>query len=242
MSNTMECPYCHAHFVLNAANSSSGNIHLRHPDITGNYFIVEAYQVICSNSSCGKKIIHVGVYEARCITLHRLFASDNVERKSIILTKRLFPESSAKVFPQYIPEVVRTDYEEACAIKELSPKASATLARRCLQGMIRDFFDIQKESLYHEITHIESKVLPEEREVLHAIRELGNIGAHPAKDINIIVDIEENEVELLIQAIEIFVENWYVARENRKNTSQAVIALAAAKKAQKINPQLQTTT
>lgn len=49
------------------------------------------------------------------------------------------PVSSAKQFPDYIPQAIKQDYEEACAIVYLSPKASATLSRRCLQGMIRDF-------------------------------------------------------------------------------------------------------
>ena len=53
---------------------------------------------------------------------------------------RLIPESDAKVFPDYIPQQIREDYVEASKIKELSPKASATLSRRCLQGMIRDFW------------------------------------------------------------------------------------------------------
>jgi hypothetical protein len=47
--------------------------------------------------------------------------------------------------PDYIPEQIKDDYYEACSILNLSPKASATLARRCLQGMIRDFWGITKK-------------------------------------------------------------------------------------------------
>ncbi|MFR7662283.1 MAG: hypothetical protein ACLUZ0_04230 [Coprococcus sp.] len=35
------------------------------------------------------------------------------------------PISLAKHYPEYIPENIRKDYEEACAIVDLSPKASA---------------------------------------------------------------------------------------------------------------------
>ena len=44
--------------------------------------------------------------------------------------------------------------------RELSAKAAATLARRCLQGMIRDYWDIAKISLKQEIDAIKDKVDP----------------------------------------------------------------------------------
>ena len=34
----------------------------------------------------------------------------------------LMPASGAKVLPTYVPEAIRQDYEEACLIKELSPR------------------------------------------------------------------------------------------------------------------------
>lgn len=52
---------------------------------------------------------------------------------------RISPRTAEKPCPEYIPEQIRQDYEEACLIAELSPKASATLSRRCIQSMIRDF-------------------------------------------------------------------------------------------------------
>ena len=53
------------------------------------------------------------------------------------------PNTLAKQFPDYIPKAIRQDYEEAYSIVNLSPKASATLSRRCLQGMIREFWKIK---------------------------------------------------------------------------------------------------
>src|SRR5689334_1039170 len=38
---------------------------------------------------------------------------------------RLIPSSGAKVLPEYVPRPIVQDYEEACAIQEASPKASA---------------------------------------------------------------------------------------------------------------------
>jgi Domain of unknown function (DUF4145) len=47
----------------------------------------------------------------------------------------LLPPSSAKPQPDCIPQPIRDDYYEACSIRDLSPKASATIIRRCLQGI-----------------------------------------------------------------------------------------------------------
>ena len=58
----------------------------------------------------------------------------------------VFPKAIFKHFPSYVPQPIRQDYEEACSILSLSPKAAATLCRRCLQGMIHDFWQIHGKS------------------------------------------------------------------------------------------------
>ena len=112
---------------------------------------------------------------------------------------RLLPESEAKPWPDCVPEPLRQDYREACLIRDLSSKASATLSRRCLQGMIRDFCDISKKTLYAEITELKKQVdegnAPkgvehETMEAIDAVREVGNIGAHMEADIDVIVDVD----------------------------------------------------
>jgi hypothetical protein len=124
---------------------------------------------------------------------------------------RLIPESSAVPQPDYIPEPLRADYYEACRIRDLSPKASATLARRCLQGMIRDFCGIAKGTLDAEIKALKDAVDADKapRGVTHEsvdavdhVRRIGNIGAHMEKDINLIIDIDPDEAQILIGLIE----------------------------------------
>lgn len=124
----------------------------------------------------------------------------------------IYPNSLAKQYPNYIPEQIREDYEEAYAIVNLSPKASATLSRRALQGMIRDFHGIKKSRLVDEIDALEDVVTLPEKTVLNNIRNIGNIGAHPEKDINIIVEIEAGEAEKLLKVIEYFMKSWYINR------------------------------
>src|ERR1700751_4572137 len=106
--------------------------------------------IVCPNSKCKKFTLTLAMYDHDRMNYtggqvgfrdsHRLLQSWN-----------LVPPSSAKVFPDYVPQPIRDDYVEACKIRDLSPKASATLSRRCLQGMIRDFWKISKARLVEEI-------------------------------------------------------------------------------------------
>ncbi len=152
---------------------------------------------------------------------------------SLIQSWQLLPESEAKVLPDYIPQSIQQDYYEACRIRDLSPKASATLARRCLQGMIRDFWGITKAKLKDEINELEDKVDSDIWTSIDAVRSVGNIGAHMEKDINIIIDVDPGEAQLLIGLIEQLVDDWYVARESRRKRTEELKKLAAAKEAQK---------
>nr|DAW23258.1 MAG TPA: protein of unknown function (DUF4145) [Caudoviricetes sp.] len=132
-------------------------------------------------------------------------------------------------FPDYIPQAIRSDYEEACSIVNLSPKASATLSRRCLQGMIRDFFQISKGSLFEEINAIKDKIPTEQWAVLDGLRRIGNIGAHMEKDINLIVDIEPDEAQKLIKLIELLLQQWYIERHNQQELFADIIGIDQAK-------------
>lgn len=122
------------------------------------------------------------------------------------------PNSQAMQFPEYIPECIRADYEEACAIVDLSPKASATLSRRCLQGMIRDFWNIHKNTLFDEIEALEGQVPATQKQVIHSLRQIGNIGAHPEDDVSLIVDIIPEDAGKLIKIIELLMKQWYIER------------------------------
>lgn len=141
------------------------------------------------------------------------------------------PRSLAKQYPSFIPQQIREDYEEACSILYLSPKASATLARRCLQGMIRDYWGITKNRLYDEITALKDKVQSDLWQAIDGLRQLGNIGAHMEKDTDIIVDIDPGEAEKLIKLIELLMKEWYINREERCRLFSDILQINADKQA-----------
>jgi len=153
---------------------------------------------------------------------------------------RLLPDSFAKHQPEYIPPPLREDYYEACSIRDKSPKAAATLARRCLQGMIRDFCGISRPRLIEEIKELRKRVddgsapkgvEAETVDAIDAIREVGNVGAHMERDISVIVDVDPGEAQALIELMEMLFEEWYVARHIRDGRLARLKTIAAEKSA-----------
>lgn len=129
----------------------------------------------------------------------------------------------------HVPPVVQQDYEEACLIKDLSPKASATLCRRALQGMIRDFWKVTKPTLHDELVAIKSQCEADLFDAMMSLKSIGNIGAHPEKDINLIVDVDEGEPDALLELLRILDKDWYVARADRLARLATVKQLGVAK-------------
>ena len=158
--------------------------------------------------------------------------SVSAEKKKLVKKWNLVPASTAKVFPSYVPESIRSDYTEACLIRDLSPKASATLARRCLQGMIRDYWKISKNRLVDEIEAIKDRVDPLAWRAIEAVRHVGNIGAHMEKDVDIIVEVEPDEASQLVNLIEMLIHDWYIVRHERTKQFETVGELASVKKDQ----------
>jgi hypothetical protein len=157
----------------------------------------------------------------------------------LISATRLMPESEAKPQPEIIPAPLREDYLEACLIRDKSPKASATLARRCLQGMIRDFCGISRPTLKQEIDALKKAVdegrsppgvSAESVEAIDHVRSIGNLGAHMEKDINVIVAVDPGEAQALIELIELLFEEWYVERERRRVRLGRIAEIAEEKK------------
>lgn len=157
--------------------------------------------------------------------------SEETNRK--VKVWELLPESAAKPQPSYINKAVVQDYVEACRIKSLSPKASAALARRCLQGMIRDFHGIKKGTLFLEIDALKGKIPNAEWKAIDALRSIGNIGAHMEKDVNLIIDIDSGEADKLIAFIEYLFRQWYVKRHDDEENLAEIEKIAGLKKSEK---------
>ena len=138
-----------------------------------------------------------------------------------------------KHYPDYIPEQIRKDYEEANLILERSPKAAATLLRRCLQGMIHDFWGIKEKNLNAEVTQLKGKVNLIQWQAIDGLRKIGNIGAHMEKDVNLIVDIEPDEAKKLLRLIEMLLDKWYITRHEEEDLLNEIVGIVKSKEEQR---------
>lgn len=96
----------------------------------------------------------------------------------------VYPRSTFR--PPAPPEVSQEfaeDYREACLVLADSPKASAALSRRCLQGILREKAGVKHSSLHNEIQEVlNGGTLPSHlADDIDAVRNIGNFAAHPIK-------------------------------------------------------------
>jgi Domain of unknown function (DUF4145) len=222
MAFNWQCPFCGRHTTITSERTYTSTFKFS----LGNTHGLQLFHlsvIVCPNEECGEYSLILSQQEVRELggVMH---AGATKKEWSII------PPARIKIFPNFIPKVIIDDYKEACLIKELSPKASATLSRRCLQGMIRDFWGISKPRLVDEIEAIKDKVDSITWDAIDSVRKIGNIGAHMEKDINFIIDVDENEAGLLIELIETLIAEWYIARDDREKRMLAIKGIATTKK------------
>ena len=211
------CPFCNREQTVTREQHNISEAFFPHSQSVYGDTIVEIESILCANNECKNIQLVVGMYKAT--TFYPL------EKRDLIKSWPLLPESSARPQPDYIPEQIVGDYTEACKIRDLSPKASATLARRCVQGIIRDFCEIKDRNLYIEIEELKKRVdngdapdhvVKDTVDALHHVRNIGNIGAHMENDVDLIVDVAPDEAQSLIWLIELLFDEWYVQRHDRE--------------------------
>lgn len=220
------CPYCNQIATITDNNTSYDLYSFNLANKEGDLGILTSV-VVCPNPSCREYKIVAEVYKTSQTANGMRTKGNPIEEW------QLRPKSLTKPFPEYIPKPILDDYKEACLIVNDSPKASATLSRRCIQGIIRDFWKISKPKLINEIKELEGKIDASTWQAIDGVRSVGNIGAHMETDINLIVDVDPDEAKTLIGLIEFLLKDWYVARHDRDEHMQKVIDLAKLKSDEK---------
>lgn len=217
-----KCPYCHV---------------FCHDDGTIEKRVYESFEhsgiLNITNADSGTVVLTL----SKCPNCHKVSVSLNSwHQASDRIAPYTYPPANAIELPDYIPQAICQDYMEALSIVNLSPKASATLSRRCLQGMIHDFWHVQEKNLNAEITVLKSKVPAAQWEAMDALRKIGNIGAHMEKDINIIVDVAPGEAASLLRLIELLIQKWYVARHDEERLLEDIKSVAQEKEDERSVP------
>lgn len=229
MSYAWKCPFCGHDTTITDSDDSKFDHTLYIKNSVGRHMISGKF-IVCPNEECNKYTLDVWLGTTKKnISGHYMFGD-------IIKHWALVPHSGAQSFPEYVSKPIIKDYEEACLIVEGSPKASATLSRRCLQGIIRDFWKVKRPAdhkgpwrLKEEIEAIKDNVDPLTWKAIDAVRKVGNIGAHMETDINVIIDVEPEEAEKLIELIELLIRDWYINRHERQVRLEEITAIADGK-------------
>lgn len=234
MAFNWSCPYCNRAQSVTDTHHHVGQIPVPFSTGADGRVGVFSTSVLCANPECKRTVIELSVYPQFMSSGGRYVE----EGASPLFLERVLPRGGARPQPDYIPKPLVDDYVEACLIKDLSPKASATLSRRCLQGMIRHFAGINRSRLVDEIkalrTAVDDGSAPrsiaiESVDAIDHVRGIGNIGAHMERDISVIVDVDPKEAGVLIDLIEMLFREWYVERHSREQRLARITALGQSK-------------
>lgn len=229
------CPHCGTTATLGNGDIDRGWASAMINTAPDNEGIAIGWDAVkCPNRKCGQYVLDI----TTCFGTAKKYSNSNNSRTGEVNpdVAKPFGVGYVRVEPRvglplssHVPPVVQQDYEEACLIKNLSPKASATLCRRALQGMIRNFWKVTKPTLHDELVAIKTQCEAELFDAMMSLKSIGNIGAHPEKDINLIVDVDEGEPDALLELLRILDKDWYVARADRLARLSTVKQLGVAK-------------
>lgn len=216
----MKCPHCSIHF--------HDNWQLTYFERANNYMPTELH---------GEKVywMYRAAYCPNCheYTIQMTLGRDQEPRDE---WRQVYPIGARRgPVPPEVPGNIALDYVEACNVLPISAKASAALARRCLQNMLHAAGYVARD-LAKEIDLLlneedPKKALPHKlRETVDSIRNFGNFSAHPIDDKTTlqVIDVEPHEAEWCLDTIEDLFEHFYVGPAAAKAKKAALNAKLAA--------------
>ena len=207
-SPAKQCPYCGITFSLEGVDADHAIIrfHSTHRMLFGGEAKKSPSFTVTSHlcPSCGEGVMW----------LNELERDEDALTNKIVQTSLLWPKIAAYPVAPEIPKTYSEALTEAAAVLQFSPKASAALSRRALQQLLRDRGGVHPSTLFKEIEAIiATGILPPylARDI-DAIRKVGNVAAHPAKDANPaeVVDVEPEEAEWTLSVLDALLQFFFV--------------------------------
>ena len=164
-----------------------------------------------------------------------LFLDDSDEQAVGNVVQIVPAGNSREPVPVEVPRNIAADYTEACNTLPISAKASAALARRALQSILREQ-GYKAKGLATEIdlllneTDLRKAITMSLRQTIDGIRNFGNFSAHPVSDLTTlqIIDVEPHEAEWCLEILEEIFQHFYVRPEEAKKRKAALNAKLAA--------------
>lgn len=213
-NKTYVCPFCGCRQAYTNSYSSNYITYQNMRNSNYSYSAISIYHCKCTKKDCNR------------ITVFAI-NDDSTKQWDLI------PEMVYNHYPDYIPQQIRNDYEEASIIIDRSPKAAATLLRRCLQGMIHDFWNIRQKNLNAEITALKDKISATQWAAIDGLRSIGNIGAHMEYDVNLLIEIDSSEATELQRLIELLINKWYITKHDEEELFKSITSMSQDKDAKR---------
>jgi hypothetical protein len=218
----MKCPHCNIEINSNFYELPIGK------DSQGS---ASLFCMVCPNDECKLFIIKF----ARGKSEDDFYGPGNgktLVESQITELNMIYPFLSTRPkAPIEVDEHISQDYNEACLVLSLSPKASAALSRRCLQNILREKAGVKPGNLIKEIEQVlaDPKTPSYITESIDAVRNVGNFAAHPQKDQTSgeIIDVDPEEAEWLLDVLELLFDFYYVQPEIAKKKKAALDAKLA---------------
>lgn len=226
------CPFCSANSMISKDNLTR-SVSLVNNASKHGHRAVAITSVSCANQDCRELSLYVDFGPYTSLRSASGFVSYKIEDWEVELSKSLLPDGVTVSVPSNVPEEIAITYKEAARIAEVSGRASAAMSRRCLQGMVRHFFDIpsnKRGNLGAELSFVKDRIDPDMWDNLQAVRGVGDIGAHMDNNVDQIIDISPEEARILLALIESLFKEWYEVREKRERSSSALKELLANKR------------
>jgi len=170
--------------------------------------------------------VEIYVYASKCPNCEKPIVAARIEIGGKKQIRLVYPFNVARIVPDEVPEHIKQDFLEAAAVLPISEKASAALARRCLQNLLIDQGAPENATLSEQIDWAIERLPGYLAENLDYIRVVGNFAAHPIKSKNtgMIVDVEPEEASWTLDVLEMLFDFYYVrpkiAKEKRERLEQ----------------------
>ncbi|MCD6327062.1 DUF4145 domain-containing protein [bacterium] len=211
----MKCPHCGTDIVMFENWGEKGRL-----------------QLVCNP---GPLPVHHDLRSGTCpkckgFILELTIGTKDSSEKHVIWPRHYYREPC----PTEVPEEVAADYNEACAVIDISPTAAAALARRCMQLiLVNEAGAPEGKNLKKQIeVVVNDQNAPEHvKSDLDDLREIGNFSAHANEDISgQVMRAEPDEAEWTLQTLRTLFEYYYVGPAQSK-ARRAALKVKLTKKA-----------
>lgn len=202
-----KCPHCQTVVMFESPSAPTWN---------GSVVIMNSpkYKLISTHSLCPSCLKFV-------VAIDEMSINANGPNPVSLVEKSVWPITSSKdPVPAEVPNHIAQDYTEAALVLSISPKASAALSRRCLQGVLREEGKTKAKDLADQINEVLPNLPTRIADNLDAVRVIGNFAAHPMKSqtTGIIVEVEVGEAGWNLDVLDALFDYYYVrpALEQKK--------------------------